>query len=291
MGKLPCFEKICGVSQKRNPKVIISTQFFGSEVAAALKRKRQIDSTLISVITDFGAHTFWESQDVDIFIVASEDTKNDLIARNIPEEKIKILGIPIEAPLKTFNKMQLKREIGFEKDVLTILVVGGGFGVGPIKELVFSLEELDEDIKERLQLIVVCSRNKKLHREMQGLAYKLKIETRIFGFVTDLYKMMALSNIIISKSGGLTISEALAMGLPMIIISPIPGQESKNCALLVKNGAAIRIDEPFDVVHAIEELIRNPVKLKKMQENALRLSRPNSADELAKLADSYMEDK
>lgn len=277
--------------KRENPKVIISTQFFGSEIAAALKRKRQIDSTLISVITDFGAHTFWESQDVDIFVVASEDTRNDLIARNIPEGKIKILGIPIEAPLKDFNKIQLKREMGFEKDVLTILVVGGGFGVGPIKELVFSLEELDEDIKERLQLIVVCSRNKKLYREMQGLAYKLKIETKIFGFVTDLYKMMAASNIIISKSGGLTTSEALAMGLPMIIISPIPGQESKNCSLLVKNGAAIRIDEPFDVVHAIEELIRKPDKLKKMQENALRLSRPNSADELVKLADNYMEDK
>ena len=270
--------------KKERPGVVISTQFFASEVVAALKRKKEIDSTLISVVTDFGAHTFWESQDVDIFVVASEDTKKDLILRNIPEEKINVLGIPIEPPLKDFDQGQLRKEIGFKENLFTVLIVGGGFGVGPIKELVFSLDRLSDEVRRRIQLIVVCSRNKKLYDEIEGVAPKLRIVSKIFGFVDDLYKMMAAADVIISKSGGLTTSEALATALPMIIISPIPGQESKNCDLLVKNGAAIRIDRAAEAKEVIEELIRRPEKLDKMRHQALHLGRPNSADDIVVLA-------
>ena len=287
--------------KKERPKVVISTQFFASDVVATLKRRKEIDSILISVVTDFGAHTFWESEDVDTFIVASEDTKNDLISRNIPEEKIRVLGIPIEPPLKQFDKAQLRREIGFKEDSsslsfelralskFTVLIVGGGFGVGPIKELVFSLENLSDETRRRLQLIVVCSRNKKLYEEMKNIALKLKIDAKIFGFVPDLYKMMAASDVIISKSGGLTTSESLGQNIPMIIISPIPGQETKNCDLLVGHGAAIRIDQPFEIKGTIEELVKSPEKLEKMCQNALRLARPNSADDIATLANSLAE--
>jgi processive 1,2-diacylglycerol beta-glucosyltransferase len=256
-------------------------------VVAALKRKKEIDSSLISVVTDFGAHTFWESEDVDIFVVASEDTKKDLILRNIPEEKIRILGIPVEPPLKEFNKTQLRKEIAVREGLFTVLIMGGGFGVGPIKELVFSLEGLSDEVRDKVQLIVVCSRNKKLYGEMRNVASKLKIGSKILGFVPDLYKMMAASDIIISKSGGLTTSESLAQGLPMIIISPIPGQESKNCDLLVKNGAAIRINRASEAKEVIEELIRRPEKLDKMRHQALDLGRPNSADDIAVLANGY----
>ena len=272
--------------KKENPRVVISTQFFASDVVAALKREKEIDSTLISVVTDFGAHTFWESEDVDIFVVASEDTRQDLITRAIPGSKIKVLGIPIEPPIKGFNEAELKKEIGLKEGLFTVLIAGGGFGVGPIKELVFNLDSISPKIRERAQLVVVCSRNKKLYGQMKDIASKLKIEAKIFGFVPDLYKMMVTSEIIISKSGGLTTSEALACGLPMIIIAPIPGQETKNCHLLVKNGAAIRIDRPFEIKRIIEELINVPDKLEKMRQNALRLARPDSADDIATLANS-----
>lgn len=280
-------QKFVGYLKRERPKVVISTQFFASEVVAALKRKKQLDATLISVVTDFGAHTFWESVDVDIFIVASEDTKRDLLSRNIPEEKIKVLGIPIEPPLlKEFNQAQLRDGLGLDRNLFTVLIVGGGFGVGPIKELVYSLDGLSDEIRDRVQLIVVCSRNKKLYGEIKGIAPELKVNSKVFGFVPDLYKMMKASEVIISKSGGLTTAEALASGLPMVIISPIPGQESKNCDLIVKNGAAIRINRPIEINKAIEELINTPDKLEKMRQNCLALARPNSADDIAALANS-----
>ena len=149
--------------KRERPRVVISTQFFASEVVAALKRKKEINSILISVVTDFGLHTFWESDAVDIFVVASEDTKADLVARNIAQSKIKVLGIPIEPPLKECNKSQVQTEIGLKQDSFTVLIVGGGFGVGPIKKLVFSLEDLRDEMRNKVQLIVVCSRNAKLY--------------------------------------------------------------------------------------------------------------------------------
>lgn len=273
--------------KRERPKVVISTQFFASEVVAGLKRKKEIDSVLISVVTDFGLHTFWESEDVDIFVVASEDTRKDLISRNIPEEKIKVLGIPVEPPLKEFNKRELRKEIALKEDRFTVLIVGGGFGVGPIKELVFSLDGLSDEVRDKVQVIVVCSRNEKLYGEMKNIAPKLKINSKMFGFVPDLYKMMAASDVIISKSGGLTTSEALAQGLAMIIISPIPGQETKNCDLLVKNGAAYRIDRPVEVKGVVEELVKVPDKLERMRRNAQDLARPNSADDIVALANIW----
>lgn len=270
--------------KKEKPQVIISTQFFATEVAAALKKKKEINATLISVVTDFGAHTFWESGDVDYFVVASADTQQDMLRRGIPQNKIKVLGIPIYPPLKAVNQEQLRREIGIKNERFTILIVGGGFGVGPIKKLVLKLNGLEEKVRNKSQLIVVCSRNKKLYKEIAGILPKLDIETKIFGFVSDLYKMMAASEVIISKSGGLTTSEALACGLPMIIIAPIAGQESKNCYLLVKKQAAIRIDRPSRVKGVIEKLVNRPDELEKMRRQALLLARPDSADELATFA-------
>jgi len=274
--------------KRERPRVVISTQFFASEVVAALKRKGEIDSILISVVTDFGAHMFWESEDVDIFVVAGGDTKEDLISRNIPEEKIRVLGIPVEPPLKEFNKANLRKEIGLKEGLFTVLIVGGGFGVGPIKELAFSLDGLDPGIRDKVQLLVVCSRNKKLYEEMEGILPRLNINAKLFGFVPDLYKMMAVSDVIISKSGGLTTSEALAQGLPLIIISPIPGQETKNCELLVKKGAAYRIDRPVEVKKVIAGLVKMPDRLEKMRRNALGLARPDSAADIAALANNYI---
>ncbi|MBU3933634.1 MAG: glycosyltransferase, partial [Candidatus Omnitrophica bacterium] len=153
--------------------------------------------------------------------------------------------------------------------------------------LVFSLDKLSDEIRNKVQVIVVCSRNEKLYGEMRNIVPELKIDSKMFGFVPDLYKMMAASDVIISKSGGLTTSEALAQGLAMIIISPIPGQETKNCDLLVKNGAAIRIDRPVEVKRVVEELVKVPDKLERMRQNAQGLARPNSADNIAALANSY----
>lgn len=275
--------------KKENPKVVISTQFFASEVVAALKCKGVINSKLISVVTDFGAHAFWVAKGVDVYVVASEDTKQDLLARNVPEDKIKITGIPIDPPLKEFNKTALRREAEIREDLFTVLVVGGGFGVGPIKKIVTSLDSLEDNLRDKLQVVVICSSNKQLFSEMESLASTLKVKTKIFGFVPSLYQMMAASDIIVSKSGGLTTSESLAQGVPMIIIEPIPGQEMKNCDFLVKHNAGYEIGKAHEVKIAVKEVIENPEKLEQMHKNAARLSHPDAADDVVELAKGLLE--
>ncbi|MBN3039001.1 MAG: glycosyltransferase [Candidatus Omnitrophica bacterium] len=269
--------------KEEKPRVIISTQFFASEIIADLKRTGQTDSKLISVVTDFGAHTFWESEDVDIFVVGSDDTKEDMISRKIPEDKVMVLGIPIEPPPQRFNIALAYQNLGLREDAFVILVAGGGFGVGPISKVVLSLDGLDRKVRDKLQVLVVCSRNEKLKAQMEELVQSLKVDTKIYGFVPDLYRMMEVSDVIISKSGGLTTSESLASGLPMIIISPIPGQETKNCDFLVKNGAAVRIDRPEEIKQVIEELTGSAEKLDRMHHQALILARPTAADYIAAL--------
>ncbi|MFH1046559.1 MAG: glycosyltransferase [Candidatus Omnitrophota bacterium] len=274
--------------KKENPPVIVSTQFFASEVAGALKVRGQISSQIISVVTDFGAHTFWEAEGIDIFTVGSEDTKKDLLGRGIPEEKIKVLGIPIDPITVKGTKQEVRKELGLRADAFVVLIVGGGFGVGPIHKLVTSLNRLDPATRAKVQVLVVCSRNEKLHQKMSAIAPQLKIEAKMYGFVADLYQMMVASDIIVSKSGGLTTSESLACGLPMIIISPIPGQETKNCAHLVKHGAALRIDRPGEVKAVIKQLVENPQTIERMRQQTRVLARPRSADDITALAEQYM---
>lgn len=274
--------------KKEKPKVIISTHFFASEISAALKKKGGINSVIISVVTDFGLHSFWESEDVDLFIAASEDTRKDMLARGIPEEKIKVLGIPIDPPLRGFEQKQLRREMELSEGAFTILVVGGGFGIGPIKKIVITLDKLATELKNKMQVVVVCSHNQGLYRQMQALSAKLQIKTKIFSFVPNLYNVMAVSDLIISKSGGLTTSESLAQGLPMVIISPIPGQETKNCNLLVKKGAAIRIDRLEELKKVVQELLAEPQKLAAMRKQTAGLAHPDSAADIAVLTQELL---
>ncbi len=271
-----------------NPQVVISTQFFASEIVAALKHRGKITSKLISVVTDFGAHTFWESPDVDIFVAASEKTRQDLLRRKIPDQKIKVLGIPIDPPIKNANQALLRKELNLKQDLFTFLIVGGGFGVGPIQEIVSSLNGLPDGLRDKLQLVVVCSSNKILLQQMRNMLPGLKLSIKVMGFVPSLYEMMAASDIIISKSGGLTSSESVAQGVPMIIISPIPGQEMKNCRYLVENGAAFEINRPFEIQGVVKQLLNEPDKIKQMSENAARLAHPDSAEAVFALAANYI---
>ena len=170
------------------------------------------------------------------------------------------------------------------KDFLPITPKTPLFSLGEGDTPLVRCDKLEKKIRDKVQVLVVCSRNKKLHKQMEKIAGSLETDAKIFGFVDDLYKMMAVNDVIISKSGGLTTSESLASGLPMIIISPIPGQETKNCDLLVKNGAAIRINKPFQIKGVVEGLFARPGALDVMHHQALMLARPNSADYIAALA-------
>jgi len=266
---------------EEKPDVVISTHFMATEVIGNLKKKGLYKGRLVTVVTDYGLHSFWVHKNCDDFVVASEDTKEDLAKRGIDRNRIYSLGIPIdEAFAKKEDKTLMRKNLGIREDLFTILIVSGGFGVGPILELVKELGSLDIPI----QLIVVCGKNPKLVEEVTNEQKRLKNPLKIYGFATNMPELMSASDLMITKSGGLTTSEAMVKGLAMIVIKPVIGQETKNCGFLVKHEAAVRVDNVKQVKTAVLDLFKDKDKLEKMRRNINSIARPNSSLDIAKLA-------
>jgi processive 1,2-diacylglycerol beta-glucosyltransferase len=226
---------------------------------------------VVSIVTDFEAHALWMNNCVDLYCVAAEETKARLVARGASAENIIATGIPISARFSANpDRSAARKMLGVRDDLPIILVLSGGFGMGPVAEI---LAELDK-VGQQFQTIVVTGRNEELRRELAGV--DRKHPTHILGFASNMHELMAIADLIITKPGGLTSSEALAMGKPLFILNPIPGQEAANSDFLLERGAAVKINRVEDLPYRIAQLLGKP-KLCEMEVAARALGRPASA--------------
>jgi len=254
-----------------NPDFIISTHFFSSEISAIVKKDKKIKSKLITVITDFSVHPFWVSSPTDIYIVATPITKNELIRQGVDAGLIKDSGIPVHAKfLKQFEKPALCKKLRLQPDQFTVLVATGSFGIGPIEEIV---KLLHKDV----QLLVVCANNKKLYKKLKQKTYP---EVSVFGFVDNMQELMAVSELIITKPGGLTISEILKMELIPIFISAIPGQEAGNVEVLKQYGIGLSLKNADDIKNIILDFKEHPDRMKPMKDNIKKIKNPDCLTEI-----------
>ncbi len=264
---------------KENFDVCVSAHFLAVEVMSSLKRKGIIHTRLITVITDFKSHYFWLTKQVNSYVVASEYTKQDLLSRKINEAVIKVYGIPIEKKFSIAkNKDEIINKLNVQKRDFTILVMGGGFGVGPIKEIVKELQSLKQDC----QILVVCGHNKNLFDELSALKPAFTKPTFIYGFCNNVDEIMYLSDVMVSKVGGLSSSESLASGLPIVAIAPIPGQEARNAKFLLKNNIGFKIKNPKQALRAVSDLISDRQQFLKTKEKIASLAKPNAAEDIAR---------
>lgn len=284
-----------------NPDCIVSTHFLAGEVVSYLKRRNRIRSKLVTCVTDSRMHLFWFSKETDYFCVALPNTKEEVVQRwGFPAEQVKITGIPIDPKFaQEKRRNDLCSVLHLPQDRFTVLVTGGGFGVGPIAELV----EVLLKIEKPMQLLVVCGHNKKLRHRIRRLQSAAKQNgaspkgasqgqgtiIKDYGFVNFMDELMTCSDVIITKSGGLICSEALAKELPMIVISPIPGQESRNCDILLRNKIAVRLAHSREAQAIIEKLYcppqageTNNTMLAAMRHNIRRIKTPDSSATIAK---------
>ncbi len=272
--------KLKNLFDKFNPDAVLCTQAFPCGMVADYKKTYDSKIPLIAVLTDYVPHSYWVYDVVNYYITPSEEVSKRLMKKGVAAEKIKPLGIPFDPgfnePLdvdKIFHKLKLSPSIP------TILIMGGGQGLGPVKTIIKSLEKVDT----RLQEIVVAGTNKKLYKSLKRKIKKYKNKILLFGYVNNINQLMSVSNIIISKPGGVTTAEVLAKNLPMIIVKPIPGQEENNTAYLTEKEAAIKIDEPKKTNLVIEDLLKHPEKLRQLRESAKRISKPNASLDIARL--------
>lgn len=251
---------------EENPDYILSTHFLPSEIAANLKNSKKITSRLVTVITDFGVHPFWVNKGTDLYVVASSATKAALILEGVAEENIKDFGIPVkEKFLKTHDRKALSLRIGIDTNKFTVLIMTGSFGIGPI-------EELADILCKDVQVLVVCALNKKLYECLEA---KHLSNVKVYGFVDNSDELMAVSDLIITKPGGLSISEILNMELVPIFISPIPGQERENVSVLSKFGIGFLPRSTKDIREIVMDLKANPDKFKGLLEKIRGLKKPD----------------
>ena len=261
--------------------VIVSTHFFGSEVVATMKRSGKLRARLITVVTDYRLHSWWVNEPTDTYVVASDDTKDDLARWKVDPSRVRVMGIPVEPTFaRPCDRQKVLGALSFKVEIFTILVIGGGFGVGPIEDIVRSANGLSRPA----QVIVICGHNEELKKRIDAIRPNPGMTIKTFGFVDNVYEYMEVADILISKSGGITVSESMAKGLPMLVIAPILGQETGNSDFLVKHGAAITIDAVPQLGGVLEDLAAHPEKIAALRANIDRIRKPNACYDIAHLA-------
>jgi processive 1,2-diacylglycerol beta-glucosyltransferase len=259
------------------PDVAICTQAFPCGIMSRLKQNYASNLKIIGVITDYAVHSYWVYNNVDLYTVASERMKNDLMQKGIEPAKVKVTGIPVYPKFKKDkDKAELEEKFSINNQIPTILIMGGSHGIGPFVDILKMLDKMDE----RLQSIVVCGRNKKLKKRLSSFKPNLIKDVKIFDYVDNIDEMMTVSDILITKPGGITITEALTKKIPMIIYNAIRGQESENYSFLVENNAALQCRNLKDLKDELTELLQKTNKKKQLINNSSRLSRPNAASEV-----------
>lgn len=281
--------KLLRLLREKKPDLIISTHPFGSQMCSYLKRKGKITSKIATIMTDFAPHDQWlvGHEFTDYFFVAHDKMKEYLISKNVREEKIFSTGIPISEKFQEkYNKFEIVEKYNLYENKFTILFFGGGeFGLGKTRTVQIFENFVQETLKHDIQIISISGKNPKMKSAFEEIVNKNKAENnvKIIGFSNEVPKLMSISDLVVTKPGGLTTSESLASHLPMVVINPIPGQEEENAEFLKSKGIAVWIKKTDDSKKVIEELLNNKDKLNKMKENTKILAKPNSTDEICKV--------
>lgn len=279
--------KLNTLLQEVKPDLIISTHPFSTQMCAILKEKGKIDCRLATIMTDYHTHDQWlvAYKYVDYFFVANQQMKTDMIMKGINSQKIFVTGIPVsERFLKKYNKDEICKELGLSPNKQTMLFFAGGeFGLGR-NSTYMTLKVLIRLFKD-LQVIAISGKNKKMNKKFNNLVKVTKSEDRIkiFEFTDKIPEIMSISSAVITKAGGLTITESLVSGLPIAIINPIPGQEVENTQYLVDNGVAVWIKKDYSVARALKNLYKNQDLLKDMANKSKQMSKPNATSDMCKI--------
>lgn len=269
------------------PDVTICTHFLPAEIIAWMRAKAKIACRQATVVTDFDVHALWLCHRCEHYFVALDETRAHLEELGVAAGKITVSGIPIDPVFsRPADKLAMRAKHGLSPDLTTILISAGGFGVGRVGGLIASLMKLGHPA----QVVAICGRNAELKAQVdaQVAAHGTGPRVKVLGFTTEMDELMAASDLIVGKPGGLTTSEALARGLAYVVVNPIPGQEERNSDHLLEEGAAIRCNNLPVLAYKIDSLLDQPERLDRMRAQAMRLARPNAAHDIVSAIQSAL---
>lgn len=269
------------------PNLIVSTHPFGSQMCAYLKKHGKLNAKIATVMTDYAPHDQWLvfNKYVDYYFVSHDGMKKELHEKGIPNEKIFATGIPLSNKfLLKYDKPTILKSFGLSPDKKTVLFFGGGeFGLG--KTQTFKIFKSFVECPENIQIVAISGKNQKMKEAFENLVESLnkKDSVKILEYTNQVPELMSISDLVVTKPGGLTTTESLASGLPIVVINPIPGQEEENASYLEKNKVAIWLKKDDNVEVILKDLFSNPEKMQEMKIRARLLSKKNSTKDICKI--------
>lgn len=279
--------KLNSLLQEFMPDLIISTHPFATQMCAVLKEREKIDCKLATILTDYHIHAQWlvSYKYVNYFFVANNQMKMDMISKGVSDQRIYVTGIPVsERFLTTYNKEEIFKEFNLAPTKETLLFFAGGeYGLG--RNTTYIILKILIRLFKDLQVVAISGKNKKMNQKFQKLVETTHSENRIkiLEYTDKVPELMNVCMGVITKAGGLTLTESLVSNLPIAIINPIPGQEEENAEYIVNNGAAIWIKKDDSIVRIFKYLSRNREKLKEMKEKTKLLAKPNSTKDICEI--------
>lgn len=279
--------KLNKLLQEYNPDIVISTHPFGSQMCTVLKAKGKIHAKIATVMTDYAPHDQWlvNSTLIDYFFVAHDGMKLALEEKGISKDKIFATGIPLSNRfLKSYNKKEILDEFGLQENKKTILFFAGGeFGLG--KSRTYDMLKTFAENFDYLQVVAISGRNEKMKKSFEYLVHHSHKEAsiKVLDYTTKVPELMSISDMVVTKPGGLTTTESLASGLPIIVINPIPGQEEENAEFLESKNVAIWIKKNDDPKEVLGNLFNSPEKMKEMKISARLLAKKNSCKDICEI--------
>ena len=269
------------------PNLIVSTHPFGSQMCAYLKKHGKLNAKIATVMTDYAPHDQWLvfNKYVDYYFVSHEGMKKELHEKGIPNEKIFATGIPLSNKfLLKYDKPTILKSFCLSPDKKTVLFFGGGeFGLG--KTQTFKIFKSFVECPENIQIVAISGKNQKMKEAFENLVESLNKtdSVKILEYTNQVPELMSISDLVVTKPGGLTTTESLASGLPIVVINPIPGQEEENATYLEENKVAIWLKKDDNVEAILKDLFSNPEKMQEMKIRARLLAKKNSTKDICKI--------
>lgn len=278
--------KMAKLFREFNPDIVISTHPFGSQMTSYLKQKRKTNCKLATIMTDFKSHDQWliGNRFVDFYFVSNSQMKEELIQNNIEEKKVFVTGIPISNRfLQSYNKDEICSLFDIDANKKTILFFGGGeYGLG--KDKTVSILDSLADFSD-IQVIAIAGKNEKMKKEFEKIVINKNKESsiKVLPFTDKVPELMAISDLVITKPGGLTVSESLASHLPLVVINPIPGQEEENAEFLESSGCAVWLKKNDNPKEILSNILSNDKILSNMKEQSIKLAKQTSTEDICKI--------
>jgi processive 1,2-diacylglycerol beta-glucosyltransferase len=268
------------------PHLVIATEIGAAEIVAVGKREGYYSSPILAVQTDFQTEPPWVQREIDVYGVGSEEAKAQLISWGVSPNRVVLSGIPIDPAFGlAFDKAEVSRALGLDPRRPIVLVMGGGMGPVPLDEIIENLERCGLP----LQVLAVSGHDRAVKARLQALRGRIALDLHVFGWSDNIPELMSAADLLVTKPGGVTIAEATAVGLPMLLTHPIPGPEERHVRYLEQSGAALRARSPQEIPRLAYELLSRPEKLTEMARCAHELARPDAAHAIAHVARALLE--